>query len=62
MAHLTLTETTTELTYTGINDLEGVSLIILKDADDLDVRSITPLDMAEGQTWQTLKTKLNNLL
>jgi hypothetical protein len=59
---LTLTETAQRLVYTGVGPMAGYSLTIEKSATVLDVRSVVPLALAAGQTWQTMKAELASRL
>jgi hypothetical protein len=62
VATLTLKETATTLTYTGLGAMTGYSLIIQKSATTLDVRSVVPLALTQGQTWQTMQVDLASRL
>jgi hypothetical protein len=56
---LNLTETETELTYTGVigTTSEGLTLIVKKDNNYVDVHEIVPVTMAH-RTWQQIKDEL----
>jgi hypothetical protein len=57
-ATLKLVETASSLTYTGLGAMAGYSLVIQKKATQVEVTQITPLALAQGQTWQTMKADL----
>ena len=56
---LTLNETETELTYTGIigTTSEGLILVVKKDDNYVDVHEIIPISKA-NRTWQQIRDEL----
>lgn len=60
-ASLSLSETATELTYTGIDGMAGVQIVVQKDAGTLDVRQVVPADLTT-QTWEDLRDDLSTRL
>jgi len=61
MPLLSLTETATDLTYTGQGTSAGLTLVVHKDPDNLDVHQIAPVTMT-GETWMDLRDRLAALL
>lgn len=55
---LSKSETATEITYTGVGALDGVTVIVKKDDDHLDVRHCVPAAKA-NQTWQDVRDRLD---
>lgn len=57
MATLLLTETDTTLTYTGVGEAAGFSLVVTKNDAQLEVHQIAPVSMT-SVTWQELRDSL----
>lgn len=60
-ATLQLVETAESLTYTGIGEMLGYSLVIQKRSDAVDIHQVIPTSLSD-QTWQALKADLADRL
>jgi hypothetical protein len=61
-ASLKLVENSSTLTYTGLGTMSGYKLVVFKSTSLVDLRQTTPIEMAAGQTWQTIKAELASRL